>query len=60
MPEQSILSVKDLEVFYGGIQALHGVCLEVGKGEILSIIGANGAPEDDCRRPADREGLDPV
>ncbi len=43
MPEQSILSVKDLEVFYGGIQALHGVCLEVGKGEILSIIGANGA-----------------
>ena len=29
MPEQSILSVKDLEVFYGGIQALHGVCLEV-------------------------------
>ena len=43
MPEQSILSVKDLEVFYGGIQALHGVCLEVGKGESLSIIGANGA-----------------
>lgn len=43
MPEQSILSVKDLEVFYGGIQALHGVCLEVGKGEIISIIGANGA-----------------
>lgn len=43
MRDQTILSVKDLEVFYGGIQALHGVSLEVNEGEIISIIGANGA-----------------
>ncbi|MGN0785148.1 MAG: ABC transporter ATP-binding protein [Candidatus Aphodomorpha sp.] len=43
MRDQTILSVKDLEVFYGGIQALHGVSLEVNVGEIISIIGANGA-----------------
>ena len=29
MRDQTILSVQDLEVFYGGIQALHGVSLEV-------------------------------
>lgn len=38
-----ILAVKDLEVFYGGIQALYGVSLNIAKGEIISIIGANGA-----------------
>lgn len=43
MRDQTILSVKDLEVFYGGIQALHGVSLEANEGEIISIIGANGA-----------------
>ena len=43
MRDQTILSVQDLEVFYGGIQALHGVSLEVNEGEIISIIGANGA-----------------
>ena len=30
-------------MFYGGIQALHGVSLEANEGEIISIIGANGA-----------------
>lgn len=39
----SILSVKDLKVQYGGIQALRGVSLEVGEGEIITLIGANGA-----------------
>lgn len=38
-----LLNVENLEVFYGGIQALHGVSLYVNKGEIVSIIGANGA-----------------
>lgn len=39
----TLLSVKDLNVFYGGIQALHGISLDVKRGEIVSIIGANGA-----------------
>ena len=43
MSDRTILAVKDLEVFYGGIQALHGVSLEVGEDEIIAIIGANGA-----------------
>ena len=38
-----ILQVDRLHVGYGGIRALHGVSFEVGKGEIVSIIGANGA-----------------
>jgi len=38
-----MLEVKDLNVFYGAIHALHGVEFEVKKGEIVSLIGANGA-----------------
>lgn len=38
-----LLKVENLEVFYGGIQALHGINMQVNKGEIVSIIGANGA-----------------
>ena len=38
-----ILEVKSISVNYGGIRALTGVSLGVGKGEIVSIIGANGA-----------------
>ena len=39
----SILSVKDLTVNYGAIRALKGVCLDVEPGEIITLIGANGA-----------------
>lgn len=38
-----MLSIQDIDVFYGNIQALRGVSLEVEKGEIVSLIGANGA-----------------
>ena len=38
-----MLKVKDLNVFYGGIHALKGVGLEVNDGEIVTIIGSNGA-----------------
>jgi branched-chain amino acid transport system ATP-binding protein len=37
-----LLQVNDLDVYYGPIQALHGVSLEVGAGEIVAVIGANG------------------
>ncbi len=39
----AMLKVKDLQVNYGGIQAVKGVDLEVGKGELVTLIGANGA-----------------
>ena len=38
-----ILEVRNISVSYGAIRALTDVSLEVGKGEIVSIIGANGA-----------------
>jgi len=38
-----ILEVKNLEVSYGAIQALHGISFEVEEGEIVTLIGANGA-----------------
>lgn len=41
--EQPILQVSDLHVAYGSVTALHGVSLEVNKGELVSICGVNGA-----------------
>jgi branched-chain amino acid transport system ATP-binding protein len=38
-----MLSIQNLELFYGDARALDGVSLEVGKGEIVAIVGANGA-----------------
>jgi branched-chain amino acid transport system ATP-binding protein len=38
-----MLSVANLDLYYGDAQALSGVSLEVGKGEIVAIVGANGA-----------------
>ena len=39
----AMLEVKDLEVYYGMIQAIKGISFEVNEGEIVSLIGANGA-----------------
>lgn len=39
----AMLEVKDLEVYYGMIQAIKGISFEVNKGEIIALIGANGA-----------------
>jgi branched-chain amino acid transport system ATP-binding protein len=38
-----VLELKDLAVSYGSITALHDVSLRVGKGDIVTLIGANGA-----------------
>ena len=38
-----LLEVKNLSVFYGGIQALRGISFGINKGEIVTLIGANGA-----------------
>ena len=39
----ALLEVKDLQVYYGVICALKGISFEVNEGEIVSLIGANGA-----------------
>ena len=39
----AMLEVKDLEVYYGVIQAIKGISFEVNKGEVIALIGANGA-----------------
>ena len=38
-----LLKVEDLDLFYGDAQALAGVSLEIAEGEIVAIVGANGA-----------------
>jgi branched-chain amino acid transport system ATP-binding protein len=38
-----LLEVTDLTVSYGGVEAVHGISLGVGEGELISVIGANGA-----------------
>jgi branched-chain amino acid transport system ATP-binding protein len=39
----ALLEVKDVETFYGSIQALKGISIDVYAGEIVTLIGANGA-----------------
>ena len=39
----AMLTVKDLQVYYGVIQAIKGVSFEVNAGEVIALIGANGA-----------------
>ena len=40
---QPLLSVRDLVVHYGGIEAVKGISFDIGQGECVSLIGANGA-----------------
>jgi len=39
----AMLEIKDIEVFYGMIQAIKGISFEVNEGEVIALIGANGA-----------------
>jgi branched-chain amino acid transport system ATP-binding protein len=43
MASELVLSVEDVHTFYGSIEALKGISLEVREGEIVTLIGANGA-----------------
>ena len=39
----AMLEVKDIQVYYGMIQAIKGISFEVNEGEVIALIGANGA-----------------
>ncbi len=43
MPDQAMLEVQGLVVRYGAIEAVHGVNFNVAAGEVVALIGANGA-----------------
>jgi branched-chain amino acid transport system ATP-binding protein len=43
MTNEHLLEVQDLHVYYGAIHALKGISFNLGKGEIIALIGANGA-----------------
>lgn len=49
-----LLSVENLSVSYGNIKALHGISFEVDRGEIVCIIGANGAGKSTTLRAISR------
>ncbi|MCZ0736450.1 ABC transporter ATP-binding protein [Phreatobacter sp. AB_2022a] len=57
----ALLSVRGVETYYGAIQALKGVDIDVGAGEIVTLIGANGAGKSTlmmtiCGSPQARRG----
>jgi branched-chain amino acid transport system ATP-binding protein len=49
-----LLEIRNLTVHYGGIQALHDVSLTVGTGEVVTLIGANGAGKSTTLRAISR------
>ena len=50
----ALLTISGLEVSYGGIRALRGIDLHVGAGEVVSLIGANGAGKSTTLRAISR------
>jgi branched-chain amino acid transport system ATP-binding protein len=45
-----MLSLKNIVVHYGGVEALKGISIDVSKGSIVALIGANGAGKSTCLR----------
>jgi branched-chain amino acid transport system ATP-binding protein len=50
----SLLEVKDLDFAYGDVHVLHGVSLSVDKGEIVTLVGSNGAGKSTALRNISR------
>ena len=46
----NILEVRDLNVKYGGIEAVRGISFDVPEGEVVTLIGANGAGKSSTLR----------
>ncbi|MEV0940761.1 MULTISPECIES: ABC transporter ATP-binding protein [Micromonospora] len=53
-----LLEIDDVSLLYGRIQALHGISLTVGEGEIVALIGANGAGKSTTMRAI--SGIRPI
>jgi branched-chain amino acid transport system ATP-binding protein len=53
-----VFEVRDIDVFYGDAQALYGLSLEVREGEVVTLVGANGAGKTTALRAI--SGLRPV
>jgi len=43
MPREAMLEIDNLDVHYGAVQAVRGISLKVDKGELVTLLGANGA-----------------
>ena len=54
----SLLEIQNLKVAYGGIEALKGISFSVEEGQIVTLIGANGAGKSTALRAV--SGLAPV
>ncbi len=50
MSDQNILEVRELNVAYGGIKAVKGISFDVPRGEVVTLIGANGAGKSSTLR----------
>ena len=48
----TILKVDNINVYYGAIHAIKGISFEVNEGEIVTLIGANGAGKSTTLRPS--------
>src|SRR5688500_13181537 len=56
--EMALLEVQDIHTFYGNIEALKGVSLTVDEGEIVTLLGSNGAGKSTTLRSI--SGLTPA
>jgi len=49
-----LLSIEDLEVSYGAVEAVRGISLEVGQGDVVALLGPNGAGKSSTLRAVSR------
>ena len=47
---EEVLQIKDLQISYGGIEAVRGISFNVKAGEVVTLIGANGAGKSSTLR----------